>query len=921
MHRRPAAKRARRSIDSVPPKSNPRPVSDTKHFVAAMEMFEQQAQQQQQQQQAGNSLVASPHCSEHMDSSQLTSPSWAGAEHQTSFGAVIFPGGTSFAAQGANVHADAFLKQQVAQQAASLLRLAPQDRAPFMHRDLYAVGGSAGGEAAKPLTLPADTLVLRQPQTGSTRSLHADISCQPDKGDRQFVSRGGGGRTRFLPADEPALEKRDGKQIMYTCTATAVGVYRNGAATILSPKQAFPVQLQVQCTVRRAWLVRRQPYDVIDYLQHPSEDPASGDRRRSGNRLKVVAANIKVAGREAGGNEASTRSHSGGHSGSRDIAVEADAGDGESGGEGPGGADGGRGSGGDSALAAVTLKLAGSDAAAPPRWPGYGNPPHLLCNALVAGPSVGHHRTAPGAGTTPLSTPSLRRRSVPQWDKTGAQTGFTSAAAGPSDRSAPITAADAAAGTITVLLPQLDGQTVRQLRRQLSDSSARMEVWIHTVQGGPVCSRFRLEEAVLDTRVELPLPWSRLQLDDLIFATPPEVPPEEPLPLSPDLVPWGPPAEPPADRAHELPLPPRPLSLQRLPEHPLQLHSPSSHPAQQLMHQSQIGTTSAAPVPRQLRLIDPPPPPQGGPVTEPPQGGPTLEQLTGRVQALERALEQLRRRHEQHVLSLQHQLDAVHTALRQLHPTGLQIPDLPPQQQQQQQQAGNSLVASPHCSEHMDSSQLTSPSWAGAEHQTSFGAVIFPGGTSFAAQGANVHADAFLKQQVAQQAASLLRLAPQDRAPFMHRDLYAVGGSAGGEAAKPLTLPADTLVLRQPQTGSTRSLHADISCQPDKGDRQFVSRGGGGRTRFLPADEPALEKRDGKQIMYTCTATAVGVYRNGAATILSPKQAFPVQLQVQCTVRRAWLVRRQPYDVIDYLQHPSEDPASVQVIGDEVETD
>lgn len=51
------------------------------------------------------------------------------------------------------------------------------------------------------------------------------------------MSRGGGGRTRFLPADEPALEKRDGKQIMYTCTATAVGVYRNGAATILSPKQ------------------------------------------------------------------------------------------------------------------------------------------------------------------------------------------------------------------------------------------------------------------------------------------------------------------------------------------------------------------------------------------------------------------------------------------------------------------------------------------------------------------------------------------------------------------------------------------------------------------------------------------------------------------------------------------------------------
>ena len=46
----------------------------------------------------------------------------------------------------------------------------------------------------------------------------------------------------MLPADDPAIEKKDGKSIKYTCCASVQGLVQNGISSIL-PKEEVPPQV------------------------------------------------------------------------------------------------------------------------------------------------------------------------------------------------------------------------------------------------------------------------------------------------------------------------------------------------------------------------------------------------------------------------------------------------------------------------------------------------------------------------------------------------------------------------------------------------------------------------------------------------------------------------------------------------------
>ena len=208
------------------------------------------------------------------------------------------------------------------------------------------------------------------------------------------------------------------------------------------------------------------PYDVADYEQHPDSSPAAAAsedciRRElpSGSNTTGGSSGADCATTDAAANAAKVSSASAAP-GAREL-DDSSAGISNS----PG-----------SSMLAVTLTLAGIDpTSAPPKWPDYGSPPHQLCRAVISGPP-------PAA-----------------------------------DRSAPVIAADAAAGTVTVHLPRLPDDDLRLLRRHLSDRSVTMQAQLHTVLGSCLCSRFKLESAARDCSVPLPEHVRHLQLDNLIF--------------------------------------------------------------------------------------------------------------------------------------------------------------------------------------------------------------------------------------------------------------------------------------------------------------------------------------------------------------------------------------------------------------------
>ena len=151
MQKQSSVKRTRSAAmaEDAAVKSNPRAVSDTRHFLAAMQMFHQQPQLQTSQ-----SHISDPASS---DTDPLYPQGLQGGEHRLDFGNVIFPAGGS-------CHADKYTKQQVSAQTALLLRLPPKERASFMHRELYAVSGPSSS-AASPPHLPADAPQLMKPSS------------------------------------------------------------------------------------------------------------------------------------------------------------------------------------------------------------------------------------------------------------------------------------------------------------------------------------------------------------------------------------------------------------------------------------------------------------------------------------------------------------------------------------------------------------------------------------------------------------------------------------------------------------------------------------------------------------------------------------------------------------------------------------
>lgn len=225
--------------------------------------------------------------------------------------------------------------------------------------------------------------------------------------------------------------------------------------------------------MRRAWLIKRIPYDVADYEQHPDSSPAA-------------TASEDCISREVPSGSTTTGGSSGVDSASTDAT--ATAAKVSSAGTAPearappiGDSSAGISSSPESSTpAAVTLTLAGIDPTSAPKWPDYGSPPHQLCCAVKSGPP-------PAA-----------------------------------DRLAQIIAADVAAKTVTVHLPRLRDEDLRLLQKHLTDHTVTMQAQLHTVLESCLCSRFKLESAALDCSVPLPEHMQHLQLENLLFTLPEE---------------------------------------------------------------------------------------------------------------------------------------------------------------------------------------------------------------------------------------------------------------------------------------------------------------------------------------------------------------------------------------------------------------